>query len=409
MLRALYVDFNSFFASVEQQLRPELRGQPIGVVAVKAETTCCIAASIEAKRYGVKTGTGVRDARKLCPNIKFVVSRPAAYIDMHHRLIAAVESCIHVEQVRSIDEMWCKLTGRDQQHERAIAIAHEIKRAIHEKVGTEMRSSIGLAPNRYLSKVASDMQKPDGLVLLDEHNLPQALYVLRLRDLNGIGHAMEERLMSMGIQSVAQLLAAPTTTFRNAWRGVEGERMLHKLRGDWHEDLPTEKSSLSHSHVLPPDLRNPDAAYAVLHRLVQKIAMRLRANGLATQVLQLKVKYVDGQRCKAEVSLSATQDTRVLLNVLDQKWPSLVLPKGKPMAVAVGLVGLQPAAARNLSLFESVEQATASDKLQAVMDTMNQRFGKQTVFFGGAYPAKLAAPMRIAFTHIPDVDLEGDE
>jgi DNA polymerase-4 len=104
-LRALYVDFNSYFASVEQQLRPELRGRPIGILPVLAETTCCIAASVEAKRFGVRTGTSVRDARKLCRGIVLVEARPAVYVEMHHKLVAAVESCLHVEQVRSIDEM----------------------------------------------------------------------------------------------------------------------------------------------------------------------------------------------------------------------------------------------------------------------------------------------------------------
>ena len=104
-LNALYIDFNSYFASVEQQLRPELRGKPIGVLPVMAETTCCIAASYEAKAFGIKTGTIVRDARKLCKDMIFVEARPALYVEFHHKLIEIVESCTHVEEVRSIDEM----------------------------------------------------------------------------------------------------------------------------------------------------------------------------------------------------------------------------------------------------------------------------------------------------------------
>jgi len=111
LLNALYVDFNSYFASVEQQLQPQLRGKPFGVLAVMAETTCCIAASNEAKVFGIKTGTMVRDARKLCKDIQFVEARPPMYVDLHHKLIALVESCTHVEKVLSIDEMVCKLTG----------------------------------------------------------------------------------------------------------------------------------------------------------------------------------------------------------------------------------------------------------------------------------------------------------
>src|SRR5471030_2931427 len=111
-LHSLVVDFNSYFASVEQQLRPELRGKAIAVVPVKAESTCCIAASYEAKKFGVKTGTRVSDARHLCPGLQIVEARPALYVESHHKLIAAVESCIHVEEVWSIDEMVCELTGK---------------------------------------------------------------------------------------------------------------------------------------------------------------------------------------------------------------------------------------------------------------------------------------------------------
>ena len=129
-LRALYVDFNSYFASVEQQLRPELRGRPVAVLPVLAETTCCIAASYEAKRFGVKTGTLVAEARKLCPDIRLVEARPAVYVELHHKLVEAIESCLHVERVLSIDEVACRLTGSDRRRERALALADQIKRSI---------------------------------------------------------------------------------------------------------------------------------------------------------------------------------------------------------------------------------------------------------------------------------------
>ena len=110
-LRSLLVDFNSYFASVEQPAEPRLRGKPIGVVPMLADTTVCIAASIEAKTFGVKTGTKVADARKLCPGIEFVVARHELYIDYHHRAVAVVDSLVPVRAVLSIDEMDCELTG----------------------------------------------------------------------------------------------------------------------------------------------------------------------------------------------------------------------------------------------------------------------------------------------------------
>ena len=216
-LRALYIDFNSYFASVEQQLRPELRGKPIGVLPVLAETTCCIAASYAAKAFGVKTGTRVNEARQLCPGMIFVEARPALYVEFHHRLIEVVETCTHVEKVLSIDEMVCMLTGSQQQRENALALADHIKHTIAKKVGNEIRSSIGIAPNTFLAKGASNMQKPDGCVVIESEDLPEKLYSLKIRDLNGIGRRMEERLIHHGLDTVPALYAATRQQLRAAW------------------------------------------------------------------------------------------------------------------------------------------------------------------------------------------------
>ncbi|TAK92092.1 MAG: DNA polymerase [Burkholderiaceae bacterium] len=406
MLRALYVDFNSYFASVEQQLRPELRGKPVAVLPVMTDTTCCIAASYEAKAFGIKTGTLVREARQRCPELILVESRPALYIDMHHQLIAAVESCLHVEQVRSIDEMWCKLSGRDQKKENAIALARQIKQAIAQQVGAMMRCSIGIAPNRYLAKTASDMQKPDGLTVIEQNDLPDCLYRLELRDLNGVGRAMEKRLHSCGIHTVEQLCQARKEDLHHAWRGIEGERMYARLRGEAVPELESQRSSVGHSHVLPPALRNAESVYAVLHRLTQKACMRLRSYHCVAGRLQLSVKFVDGWRWHNDTPLDPTHDTRHILKGLEHLWRDF--PKGRqqiPLAVSMTLTDLTDATALTPSLFESHQ---SQDQLNAVIDSLNLRFGKNTLYFGGAHVARDQAPMRIAFTHIPDRKLEDE-
>jgi DNA polymerase-4 len=174
-LNWLFVDLNSYFASCEQQARPELRGRPVGVVPMMADTTCCIAASYEAKAHGVKTGTIVADAKRMCPRIVLVEARHELYTEFHHRIVEAVESCVPVTAVCSIDEMACRLIGRERHLRRAMDLGIRVKRTIRERVGTMMRSSVGLATNRFLAKVASDMEKPDGLVALPPDILPVAL------------------------------------------------------------------------------------------------------------------------------------------------------------------------------------------------------------------------------------------
>lgn len=406
-LRALYVDFNSYFASVEQQLQPMLRGRPIAVLPVVAETTCCIAASYEAKRCGVKTGTLVTDARKLCPDIHFVEARPAVYVELHHRLVEAVESCLHVSRVLSIDEMVCHLTGSDRQRGRALDLAQQIKRVIAERVGSELRSSIGIAPNVFLAKVASDMKKPDGLIVIEDKDLPACLYGLELRDLCGIGKAMEQRLVRNGIRTVRELCAAGREGLRQAWGSIEGERVYARLRGEEVPELPSQRSSISHSHVLPPELRTPQAAFSVLHRLLQKAAMRLRSSGGVAGAMQVKIKFRSGSSWKMQASFDPTSDTLQLLEALQRLWQDFPRKnRAQPLGVAVVLSRLGGQECQVRSLFGT---GRPHDQLNAVIDSLNLRYGKQTLYFGGAHAALQAAPMRIAFGHIPDLDVEGDD
>jgi len=406
-LRVLYVDFNSYFASAEQQLDPRLRGRPVAVLPVMAETTCCIAASYEAKRCGVKTGTLVAEARKLCPNICFVEARPAAYVELHHKLVEAIESCLHVERVMSIDEVACRLTGSDRRRERAQALADRIKHTIAECVGSELCSSIGIAPNIFLAKVASDMQKPDGCVVIEEADLPECLYGLDLRDLCGIGRAMEQRLNRGGIRTVRELCAASKEALRHAWGSIEGERVFARLRGEEAPDLPSRRGSVSHSHVLPPELRTPQAALSVMHRLLQKAAMRLRSYGCIAGAMRIKIKLRNLDSWENQAVFDPTSDTLKLLEILESLWRDFPHKGGlQPLAVAVALSRLDEQGHQVRSLFD---EGRSHDKLNAIIDSLNLRYGRNTLYFGGAHNALQAAPMRIAFGHIPDLTVEGND
>jgi DNA polymerase-4 len=265
-LNWLFVDLNSYFASVEQEVRPDLRGRPVGVVPMKADTTVCIAASYEAKVFGVRTGTMVADAKRMCPDLVLVEARHELYVDYHHRIVEAVESCLPVTAVLSIDEMACRLMGRERPLLAALELGQRVKVAIREKVGPMLRSSVGLATNRYLAKVASDMEKPDGLVALPLDILPEALGLLTLRDLPGIGARTEKRLNEKGIRTMEELLALDCEKAGELWGSVWGERLWHWLRGQDFDMADTEHlKSLSHQHVLAPEMRSPEKAWAVAH------------------------------------------------------------------------------------------------------------------------------------------------
>lgn len=407
ILGSLYLDLNSYFASVEQQARPELRGRPVGVAPVMAETSCCIAASYEAKRHGVKTGTGIGEARELCPGIAIVQARPALYVEYHHRIVAAVESCAPIEGVWSIDEMSVELTGSQRRREVAERLARAMKQAIHVQVGEVLHCSVGIAPNRYLAKTASNMQKPDGLTVIEPGELPHVLHRLELGDLNGIGRHMLERLHTHGITTVEQLCAASKHKLRAVWGGVEGERMHARLRGEHVPLPPTRRSSVGHSHVLPPELRSEPAALAVLYRLLHKAAMRLRHENLLAGGLMVQMKYVNGMAWGEKTRFAPTDDTLGFIDRLAQLWALRPKMRTRPLWVGVTLVRLEEAHAQSLDLF-APEHARGA--LDTVVDRINLRFGPSTVYFGGAHLALAshAAPMRISFTHIPDLVVERD-
>jgi len=404
-LRALIVDFNSFFASVEQQMRPELRGRPVAVAPVNAETTCAIAASYEAKAFGVKTGTRIADARRMCPGLVVVQARPPLYVEMHEELKAAIDACMHIESVGSIDEMECDLTGVWRQREKAIELARKIKRTIAERVGEQMRCSIGIAPNQLLAKLASDLQKPDGLVVIEEHELPQRLHGLKLQEISGISNAMEARLRAHGIATVEQMCAASKEELRAAWEGITGEWMWRALRGENVRWLHGENRTIGHSHVLAPQQRNDIDARAVLHRLLQKAAMRLRKIGYFSGGLGLSVKYLDGRRWGETMSFQESQDTLEFLHILNQLWERRPTHAGAPLLVGVTLFGLKPEQNVTRPLFADESR----EKLHSTVDALNAALGRNTVYFGGAHTALDAAPMRIAFNRIPNLVTEGDE
>ena len=417
MLRSLLVDFNSYFASVEQQIKPHLRGRPVGVLPVMAQTTSCIAASYEAKAFGVKTGTSVMDAKRLCPEIVFVEAKHEIYVDFHHQAIAAVERIAPVRQVLSIDEMECELTGSWRERDKAVAIAHSIKKEILNTVGICLRCSVGIAPNTLLAKLASDMQKPDGLVVIEQNELPERLHPLKLSDVQGIGKRMLERLQLAGIFSMAELCAAPRDMLHSVWAGMAGSEMHDMLRGQWYGPRTTTARSLGHSHVLPPELRNPEGALGVLMRLTQKAAMRLRKQGFYATAMSVSVRcdhrYKTSPGSGRDAQFGQMQDTGFFLQVLQKLWLSGLQELQYPKAVNVTMHGLVLVGQHTPDLFDFPQKPEAlipaprdRTKLDAAMDKLNKTYGKNTLYFAASHDAKDTAPMRIAFNRIPDVETE---
>lgn len=408
-LKWLFLDLNSYFASVEQQERPELRGKPVAVVPMMTDSTCAIAASYEAKAYGIKTGTMIYEAKKMCPGLICVPARHDVYVDYHHRIFDEVENHLHVSRICSIDEAACLLLGTERTPENAVRLAHKIKQGIWDKVGPTINCSIGIASNRFLAKTASDMEKPNGLTVLREEDLPAPLFRLRLTDLTGINVNMERRLNRAGIRTVQQFYELSPKHARAIWGSVYGERFWYALHGFDFEETETKKSVIGHSRVLEPASRHPDKAYETIRRLTVKAASRLRRYELFASELVLKVRSVDGERWESAKRFEAADDNFTFLNALQELWELMLaeLHSQKLLKVSMTLSSLREPQDITLDLFSgaSKEAGKTSAKNQALsqaMDRINKRYGNTAVQLGLTGKGERNVGTKIAFARIPD-------
>jgi DNA polymerase-4 len=437
-LRWLYLDLNSYFASVAQQLDPALRGRPVAIAPVDTDTTSAIAASYEAKAFGIRTGTPIWQAKAMCRDLIVVPARHEDYVRFHHEIIAEVERHVPVTAVCSIDEVACRLCDNENDSDGVRALARRIKAGIAANVGTELRSSIGVAPNRLLAKMAADMEKPDGLTVLDDACREARLRALQPNDIPGVGRNMERRLAAAGVVTMDRILALTPREARSVWGSIWGERLHWLLKGADLPELATQRRTIGHSQVLGPDTRAPDRARLVARRLCLKAATRLRRMECRTAFVVLSVKgeggpggiavtsgnapawsgrmaALPGGRWSHGQKLVAAHDSFTLLDVLDGLWSRMraELPDARYRQVAVTFMELTDAAETQLALFDAkagggvaVPPATERRRLalSTAIDAMNTRFGRDAVTVGHdrAGATRSSGP-KIAFTRIPEL------
>jgi DNA polymerase-4 len=387
----LFLDLNSFFASVEQQENPAIRGKPVGVVPMDTDSTVLIAASYEAKKFGVKTLTRVGDAKKMCPQIVLVDGNHKAYADYHKRVIEAVETVMPIDKVCSIDEMRVRLLETEATEEAATEIALKIKGAIKEQVGECLTCSVGLAPNAFLAKVATDMQKPDGLVLLHPDTMANRLAELEITDFCGLNKRMKVRLNLAGIYTSREMLDADRKALRAAFGSIVGERWWYLLRGYDLPDIETNRKSLGNSHVLPPAERNREGSFGVLLRLLQKATSRLRKEGLAAGAYSMMARDADN-RWECEGKCEPSHDTLKFIDILQEAWPGC--PIKNPMQVAVTFTELTEAIDTTPSMFDMDNYRS---DLSKVVDKINDKFGRNSILPAGLLKHQQTAEERIAF------------
>ena len=410
-LKWLYLDFNSYFATIEQQINPSLRNRPIAVVPSITDYTCAIAASYEAKKTGIKTGTMIIEAKKLCPNIICIQANHEKYIAYHHKLISEINKYIPIESVCSIDEVACKLIGKECSPKNAISLAISIKSGIKKNVGDYINCSIGISINKFLAKTASNLKKPNGLKILFKDNLPHKIKKFNLSDLTGIGKRMERRLMLANIKTINDLYKLSPKNMRKIWGSVQGERFWNMLQGNDIEEIATKTSTIGHSHVLHPNWRKPEFAKHILNRLVLKAASRLRRKKYFCKKIKVYIKTKSDCFIEGKEKFYKINDSITLLEKSDIIWNKALVSNKirKVKQVSVVLYDLeylespQTDFLRRLNnKFENIIEKRK--KLSNTIDIINSKFGRDSITIG-SLPKSISdfSGTKVAFTRIPDV------
>lgn len=407
MLKWLLFDLNSFFASCEQQENPALRGRPVAVVPMLADSTSVIAASIEAKKLGIKTGTRVSDARKMCPGLIFRTGNHRTYTQYHYRILEAVKEILPIKKVLSIDEVACELIGRERTAENAKLIAQRMKDHVRFKVGNEITSSVGVGPNILVAKMASDMQKPDGLIMINKEQIREKMGSLPIEAIPGVGRQMKLKLNAKGFYRVGDLMDVPEHALRKHWGSIWGLRIAKELQGEdmaFRESKPP--NSFSHQHVLPPEFRSLEKSFQVTIKLLLKAAARARHEKLKVGGVSLNIRFTDRSRYENEISFLETDDAQFLMLQLKRLWQPLFAQGAaeRPMKVEIVLTDLSQGPSQ-LSFFDDAKSTRRNEAL----DLINERYGANTLFTASTKDVLKTAKTRISFSHIPSLTDEFDE
>ncbi|MEW4466833.1 type VI secretion protein ImpB [Parasphingorhabdus sp. JC815] len=407
IIEHLYLDFDGFFASVEQQRDPRLRKRPVGVIPYEgAGRTCVIACSREAKVRGVKNVMMVDEAKKICPDLILVPQKPDLYRRAHNALIAEIGSVLPIDTVKSIDELACRL---DANHRRdPVSLSMRIKQTIRQNIGTSITCSIGFAANRHLAKIACATQKPDGTTIWSPDIMPAPLFKVALKDIPGVGKRMQRKLWASGIISTEDLYNTQPKQMRAIWRNVTGERLWYALHGYAIEAPATQRGMIGHTRVLPPESRSLPEARKIARLLLIKAARRLRRGGYYASGLMFWLQLFDRPYSRIR-TLPQVQDDQALLSALTIMWADMerqVSPRSKAMRVGVTLCDLTPAAMRQLDmLLDDDEERQKWERIGKAIDSLNSRYGRTVASFGQWAPPKGGnIGGKISFTRIPSAE-----
>jgi DNA polymerase IV len=372
MRAILHIDMDAFYASVEEQDRPELKGLPL-IVGGTSGRGVVAAASYAVRRFGVRSAMPMREALRRCPHAVCVQPRMARYKEVSERVFAIFHEFTPLVEGLSLDEAFLDVTGSRQLLGGAETIGAEIRRRIHAQIG--LTASVGVAPNKLLAKIASDLNKPDGMCSIDADNMRGILDPLPVERLFGVGPRTLPAVHAAGIRSLGDLRRAGDDVLRRLF-GKHAKTMRDRASGldDRPVEPDREEKSISAEETYARDIRELPKLLVELQRLADRAASRLRKHDLAAGRVSVKIRRGDFTTFTRQRALgSPTQDTAVVSAAargLLEEW-SAVHPHAPVRLLGVALGNLRTL--QQPDLFADVP--AAGSRLDAVVDGIRDRFG----------------------------------
>ena len=376
----MHIDMNAFFASVEQRCNPRLRGRPIAVIGSSGRTvvTTC---SYEARAFGVKTGMNKYEAKRVCPALIFVIADNRKYTDTSTRIFSIFKRFTPIVEVYSVDEAFLEFTSSGLLKRVPRKIACEIKETIYREIG--ITCSVGIAPNKLMAKLASGMEKPDGLTVIKAGDIEETLRRIPVSALCGIGKKLTQKLALMNIRTCAELAAAPVGVLRRRF-GINGERLVLMGRGlDSSPVIPTgedrgEVKSVGHSTTLARDISERALIDRYILKLSEMVARRARRHALKGGKVTLTLRYSDFTTLTRQAAMPAyTDDAHEISRRASAILDNLILHL--PLRLIGVSIGKLVRADSQVELFDTDRRR---GELLTAMDSINDRFGSFTVTWG---------------------------
>lgn len=373
----LHVDMDAFYASVEQRDNPDLRGKPV-VVGGGSNRGVVAAASYEVRKFGVRSAMPMADARRRCPDLIRVAPRMSHYQSVSKQIFAVFREFTPVVEGLSLDEAFLDVTASTSLHGAGSQIAGNIKTMIHDRTG--LTASVGVAENKLIAKIASDLDKPDGLVVITTANCRERLDPLPVAVIPGIGPQTLARLHKINIRSIADLRLAPDRDLESIF-GRFAARTRERAAGIDNRPVTTsrEEKSISAEETYDVDLSDRGEMQRELLRLSETTARRLRKSQLQAGTVQVKIRQSDFQTFTRQKSLQPpVSNTDQIYQVACQLLGSWLEANPDTRIRLLGVGGSKLSPAEQRDLFSDDEGPAASGLDQAV-DSIRDRFGNLSV------------------------------